>query len=133
MSKQLTHDEMTAWKRYESENGCACGVADALAGLQPTQDVTRSMPIWVVDMPELIAVRQEAYTLGHSSVSKFVMQQFTKKAAEQTVASLKSNGYSVISTTKAKGQYGYVFTITAATDKRIGVHSPLPYGAKIDA
>jgi hypothetical protein len=131
----MTFDEYRSWESHEERNGADQGKWDALRGSPSLTeaDMPKSMPIKLADKTsrwaDLVATRWEWYQLGYASVTKFSMDSFSKKEADQQADSLKRNGYSVIRVERQPSLNTfskYRFVVLAATEKR----GELPYRAK---
>jgi hypothetical protein len=140
-----TYAPFTArFARYERENGFESGVADALRGtpMKSRADMVNSMPTTITSVEALkkaapgleldleetvqgfIDHRYTYYKMGYESVTVIESTASSKKEAERTASSLKSNGYTIRGIEK-RGPYEFV--VVAATGKRL---RELPYGAR---
>jgi hypothetical protein len=140
-----TYAPFTArFARYERENGFESGVADALRGtpMKSRVDMVNNMPTTITSVEALkkaapgleldleetvqgfIDHRYTYYKMGYESVTVIESTASSKKEAERTASSLKSNGYTIRGIEK-RGPYEFV--VVAATGKRL---RELPYGAR---
>ena len=99
----------SGWARHESENGFAIGEAAALAGKPSAtrDDMSKSMPKSLLDGKNAEAFKDlkfEYYMMGYRGVKRYQLEQYSKKEADRTAASLGRTGFQSLGSEKGSGQ-----------------------------